>query len=375
MWRRVVILADDSAHWKIAGLRQLDRLALEINQLAVARDEIISISILWSPELPAGARFLPKSPQLTHVQFEAAPSHFDDLLLSSRIFLYRNSMSRLAAAIKPRPDLPQDFAKLMAEVRDAWQNTNTAEGWEYLEDSAQIAGCEKRFLHASGKSQDGLVSRFVNRPISRALSRLLLKTPVTPSAWTLSIFVLPLVGAAFLARGSYASLIVGLLFFQLYSILDGCDGEIARAKYLESPRGGQLDTWCDVIGSLLLVVGLGYGLSDALTQGSFYLFESIFVAILIITNELLLHSSLSSNEIPDKTGGALYPRHRRMFDSSGLLIFGERFAGWLIQLTKRDVAILFFLVLTIAGQPAWILHLSGAVAAISSILALKSHFR
>ena len=110
------------------------------------------------------------------------------------------------------------------------------EGWEYLEDSSQIAACEKRFLRGSGKSQDGLVSRFLNRPISRAISRVLLKTSITPSAWTLAIFVLPLVGAVFLARGDYASVIAGLIFFQFYSILDGCDGEIARAKY-SSRRG------------------------------------------------------------------------------------------------------------------------------------------
>ena len=219
------------------------------------------------------------------------------------------------------------------------------------------------------------MSRFINRPISRAISRLLLHTPITPSVWTLSIFLLPLAGAAFLARGGYASVIVGLLFFQLYSILDGCDGEIARAKYLESPHGRQLDTWCDVIGSLLLVVGLGYGLSRAAEQKSFYFIESIFVAIFILINELLLLFPSDESQIPEKLNGALYPRHQRMFGGSGLFFFGERFAGWLIQLTKRDVAILAFVLLALVGQPAWILHLSGTVAAISSLLALKSRLR
>ena len=113
------------------------------------------------------------------------------------------------------------------------------------------------FCAAAESRQDGLVSRFINRPISRAISRALLKTSITPSAWTLAIFVLPLAGAAFLARGDYASVIAGLLVFQCYSILDGCDGEIARAKYLESSRGGELDTWCDNLGTMLLLLSCG----------------------------------------------------------------------------------------------------------------------
>ncbi|MBA3651217.1 MAG: hypothetical protein H0W66_07000 [Chthoniobacterales bacterium] len=64
-----------------------------------------------------------------------------------------------------------------------------------------------------------------------------------------------------------------------------------------------------------------------------------------------------------------------MFEHSGLQLLGENASGWLIQLTKRDSALVFFLVLALLGQPAWILHLLGAVAAISSVLALQSIVR
>jgi phosphatidylglycerophosphate synthase len=375
MLRRVVILADDSARWKIAGLRQLERLALAIDEWGVARAEAIRVFVHWSPHLSPGTRFLPQSKRLSHVEFDTAPAQSADLLLSSRIFLYRNCSSQLAAAAEGCDDLSQDFSQLIAKVREAWRNSDPTRGWEYLDDSAQIADCESRFLRGSGKSQDGLVSRFINRPISRSISRILLRTPITPSAWTLMIFILPFAGGAFLARGGYRDAIIGLLFFQLYSILDGCDGEIARAKYLESPRGVQLDNWCDVIGSLVLVTGLGYGLSRAAPQNFFYLIESSFVAIFILINELLLLIPSDQSKNPEKINGALYPRHQRMLEGSGLLFFGEGFAGWVMQLTKRDVATLAFLVLAIAGQPAWILHLSGAVAVISSLLALKSLIR
>jgi phosphatidylglycerophosphate synthase len=370
MARRVAILADESASWKIAGLRQLERVALE----ATVPDETTELCILWRPDVPPGQRFRPEHPRLSPVAITATPPVSADLLLSTRLFLDRNVISsRLPEELKPSHDLERKFAELADEVRATWQDTQPNAGWEYLQNYAQSSACERRFLRGRGKSQDGLVSRFINRPISRSISRLLLKTPITPSAWTLAIFVLPLIGAVFLARGDYASMLAGLLLFQIYSILDGCDGEIARAKYLESERGRQLDDWCDILGNVLLVVSLGYGLSGQTKGQSFYLFEGIIVAILITMNELLL--LLPPAQIAHKSDSALYPRHQAMIAGSGLLFFGERFVWWLIQLTKRDVALIAFLVLAIANRPGWILHLLGVVAATSSLLALKSRLR
>jgi CDP-L-myo-inositol myo-inositolphosphotransferase len=84
------------------------------------------------------------------------------------------------------------------------------------------------------KPQDGFASRFLNRPISRRLTRFLLKFPIHPSVWTISIFVLPLIACVFFVRGDYLSVVIGATIFQAFSILDGCDGEIARARNLES---------------------------------------------------------------------------------------------------------------------------------------------
>ena len=51
-----------------------------------------------------------------------------------------------------------------------------------------------------------------------------------------TIFFLVL-GAALFFAGGYISLLSGGFMAQLASILDGCDGEIARLKCLESPFG------------------------------------------------------------------------------------------------------------------------------------------
>ena len=170
-------------------------------------------------------------------------------------------------------------------------------------------------------------------------------------------------------HGTYWSFLLGLVLFQVFSILDGCDGEIARAKFLESESGRRLDGFCDILSNILLVPGLGFGLSrqahQAGSSGWFYLIEGLLAAALIGLNEFLLarrqpdgHAAQSS-----ALGETLYPRHRELVERSGLLRLGETFAYWVMQLTKRDVAVLFFVFLAAIGQPAWILHLLFAVTA------------
>ena len=105
-----------------------------------------------------------------------------------------------------------------------------------------------------------MVSKFLNRPISRVITRLLLKLPITPNAWTILIFALAPVAFVFLMRGDYIGFLAGTALFQLINILDGCDGEIARAKYLDSERGRRLDAFCDFVANLIFVLCLGIGL-------------------------------------------------------------------------------------------------------------------
>jgi 1L-myo-inositol 1-phosphate cytidylyltransferase / CDP-L-myo-inositol myo-inositolphosphotransferase len=211
------------------------------------------------------------------------------------------------------------------------------------------------------KPQDGFVSRFLNRPISRRITRVLLKFPVHPNALTLSIFVLPLIACVFLARGDYVSIVIGAAIFQVFSILDGCDGEIARAKNLESKFGERLDYFCDFMASLLYVLALGLGLRRTT--------EGIVCAVLITANELVLRAgkgrmSVASSELHE----SFYTRHHGMIGHSGLLHLGDEFVWWLFQLTKRDMAVFAFLVLALLGLASWILDLWIIVAGASFIL-------
>ncbi len=219
------------------------------------------------------------------------------------------------------------------------------------------------------KPQDGFVSRFLNRPISSRITGLVVKFPIHPSAFTASIFVLPIAAGVFLLRGDYLSILIGAAIFQVFSILDGCDGEIARARNLESKFGERLDNVCDFLGSLVYVVALGTGLH--------HFKEGVVCALLITANELVLRWGTGAKRVAsDDFHESFYARHHGMIGHSGLLDLGDRFVWWLFQLTKRDVAIFFFLVLALLNLGTWILHLwtiaAGASLIISAIATARA---
>jgi len=387
-FRRVLIVADASADWMVAGLQQLDRLALSIDEFAVENKETapVLVCILWRPDLDQSQRWVPKNERLTRVAFttDLDGSPFD-LVLNTRLFLYRKAVRKLMEASVSPPEIisPNSEKELWESyARRVESLPRSCEGaWEYITDGNQIDEVEIRFLRGSGKSQDGFVSRYLNRPISRVATRLLLRFPTTPNAWTLLIFPIPIAASLILLHGTYGSFLWGLVLFQVFSVLDGCDGEIARAKFLESESGRRLDDFFDILSNILLVVGLGFGLSRqsnlAGHSGWFYVVEGLIAAALLGVNELYLATRKPDADEgkSESLGGALYPRHRALVDRSGMLRLGETFAYWVIQLTKRDVALLGFVLLAVIGQPAWILHLLFAVTAISLALALKSFSR
>ncbi|HEY5992412.1 MAG TPA: CDP-alcohol phosphatidyltransferase family protein, partial [Candidatus Udaeobacter sp.] len=172
---------------------------------------------------------------------------------------------------------------------------------------------------------------------------------------------LPLTACVFLVRGDYLSIVIGAAIFQAFSILDGCDGEIARAKNLESKFGERLDNFCDFLASLLYVLALGLGLHRSA--------EGIICAALITANEWLLRGGKSGMGVASSAlHESFYARHHGMIGHSGLLNLGERFVWWLFQLTKRDMAVFSFLMLALLGLADWILHLWTVVAGASLVL-------
>ncbi len=114
-------------------------------------------------------------------------------------------------------------------------------------------------LASTGKPTDGWVSRHVNRPISRVCSRVALMFGLSANGASLIALGGGLVCAWTAAQPGYGAFVATGILFQLASILDGVDGEIARATLTESERGAQIDTVVDHITNGACFIGSTIG--------------------------------------------------------------------------------------------------------------------
>jgi CDP-L-myo-inositol myo-inositolphosphotransferase len=114
---------------------------------------------------------------------------------------------------------------------------------------------ERLLFQSLRKPQDGWTSTRQNRHISLALSRLLVRTRLTPNQVSVGILSIGLAGAYLASQGTYWTLLAGAFLFQAQSVLDGCDGEMSRVTY----RGSHLGEWLDTIGDDLTNYGFFAG--------------------------------------------------------------------------------------------------------------------
>jgi phosphatidylglycerophosphate synthase len=114
------------------------------------------------------------------------------------------------------------------------------------------------------KPTEGFMSRHVERRLSLALTRRLVATRITPNAMTLVSVGIGLLGAPCFASARPAVQLAGALLFLIHSILDGCDGELARLKFLESRYGALLDFWGDNLVHVSVFVAMAIGWSVSL---------------------------------------------------------------------------------------------------------------
>ena len=100
---------------------------------------------------------------------------------------------------------------------------------------------------------DGLVSRYLNRPLSRPAARLLAPTPVTPNMVTVFTLLLACAAGAMVAAGWT---IAGGVAIQAVSVIDGVDGDLARLKLMSTRFGAVLDAVTDRYADAIMLGGM-----------------------------------------------------------------------------------------------------------------------
>ena len=140
----------------------------------------------------------------------------------------------------------------------------TGEKWIDMDNAFAFRHAKRRLLSSVVKNtDDGYVSQHLNRPLSLRLSSLLADARISPDRITVAAFVLSLGGAALLALPGYLAGLAGGLVVQLSSVVDGCDGEVARLRQIASPRGGWLDTMLDRYADLAVVLAITFSYSSS----------------------------------------------------------------------------------------------------------------
>jgi len=126
-----------------------------------------------------------------------------------------------------------------------------------VDNSTDLRRAENALLANLGdKPSDGPVSRHFNRPLSMRISRQLVKYPITPNQISLFSFLCAMLAAGLFSLASYPTLLLGGLLAQFVSVIDGCDGEVARLKFRNSHYGGWLDAVLDRYADAALLFGL-----------------------------------------------------------------------------------------------------------------------
>ncbi|HEX3179050.1 MAG TPA: CDP-alcohol phosphatidyltransferase family protein [Methylomirabilota bacterium] len=160
----------------------------------------------------------------------------------------------------------RDAARLLSELSARFDRTKempAAEGRFVLGSTDDVAAAERWLLRSLVKHNEGFMSRHFERRVSLAITRRLARTAITPNMITLASLAVGLLGAPFFLSSAPAYQLTGALIFLAHSILDGCDGELARLKFLHSRSGAMLDYWSDnaVHVAVFLCIGAGWAMT------------------------------------------------------------------------------------------------------------------
>lgn len=134
------------------------------------------------------------------------------------------------------------------------------EFWIDIDTKEELKLAEEVIKKRLTKESDGYISKYINRKISAKITKKIIKYDfITPNIMTFFSFLIGIISSLFFLMGNP---VVGGVLSQVCSIVDGCDGEIARLKNLRSPFGQVLDSVLDRYADILIVMGIlfAYGI-------------------------------------------------------------------------------------------------------------------
>jgi phosphatidylglycerophosphate synthase len=225
--------------------------------------------------------------------------------------------------------------------------------------AADLPLAEEWLLRSLVKDTEGFMSRHVERKISLAISRRLAATRVTPNAMTLFSVSVGLAGALLFLSSRPGAPLAGAFLVLLHSILDGCDGELARLKFQESRFGGVLDFWGDnvvhsaLFGTIAIAWSRASGQNWPLLPGAAAILGTILSAAFVYRHTMaqveegpLFTSVTRSPDSPFSRLADALARRDFLYLLVVLAAFGKE--RWFLAMAALGSPIYFLLLLAIA---------------------------
>lgn len=221
-------------------------------------------------------------------------------------------------------------------------------------------------------AMDGVVAYFIQRPLSRIVSGLLLDTPVTANQATIGALLCGVIGAVIATGGDHKSFaIAGALYFAS-GVLDCVDGELARLRLVSSRLGEWLDSMTDEITTLALLAGIGVGLHRG---GESALWMWAALGGVAVGAMVMARLYLELHRLGTTIDTAHFPWFFRDTGSGGTVsdTRANSAFGWVIiglgYLIRRDANVTGISLLLIAGLAKVALVLTVAAVSVVAVLA------
>jgi len=127
-------------------------------------------------------------------------------------------------------------------------------------------------------------------------------------------FAVSIMGALMFGLGGYSWTILAGLMIQLSSIVDGCDGEVARIRFQSSRFGGWFDTILDRYADIAIVGGISFGFwlthpHVSVWFGAIFSLTGFIMASYVKKEFVIRYQS----KLPDGVFGKLIKRDLRIF--------------------------------------------------------------
>lgn len=238
-----------------------------------------------------------------------------------------------------------------------------------VREPADIKRAETRLWQDCRKPLDGIVSRHLNRYVSLWISARLARLPIHPNQISIVTFSLGILAGILASMGGYWGFFWAGVVFQINSIIDGCDGELARVKYEFSVTGEWLDTISDDLSDVFFWAGLGLGAwhsYDSSLDGTWWLWLAAISVVFKGVSMFLYYTWLYARGRGDLL--AFTWSFDSADESSSLL---TRVLKVLKYTTKKDFIVFAAMVLGFFGLQPWLLLAAAPgnlIVAISVIL-------